>query len=130
MYHDVLISFNSLLFYIYFFVHQGGSGVNVSGSSSGENAGSVLTTGNSAVVTQGAPSSSVDDASLDPDLVAGAAYWTEHKAPDGRSYYYNAKTQESVWEKPQAMKDLEGKISLIFLMYFWPNYIEFSKDSL
>lgn len=87
----------------------------MSGSNSGESGGNVLTTGNSAVVTQGAPSSSVDDASLDPDLVAGAAYWTEHKAPDGRSYYYNAKTQESVWEKPQAMKDLEGKFFLMFL---------------
>ena len=47
---------------------------------------------------------------ISPDLIASAAEWTEHKAPDNRSYYYNAKTQESVWEKPQAMKDLEGEI--------------------
>jgi hypothetical protein len=26
--------------------------------------------------------------------------WTEHKAPDGRMYYYNASTKQSSWEKP------------------------------
>ena len=46
-------------------------------------------------------------------MVARAAEWTEHKAPDGRSYYHNSKTQESVWEKPQAMKDLEGNLSFL-----------------
>ena len=30
--------------------------------------------------------------------------WTEHKAPDGRSYYYNSKTKESRWEKPEEFK--------------------------
>ncbi|KAL1115966.1 hypothetical protein AAG570_005461 [Ranatra chinensis] len=51
-----------------------------------------------------------DDAStpqIDPEIVARAAEWTEHRAPDGRLYYYNAKAGESVWEKPQALKDLE-----------------------
>ena len=46
---------------------------------------------------------------LDPELVAKAAEWTEHTAPDGRKYYYNAKLQQSVWVKPQAITDLEGK---------------------
>ncbi|CAH1960065.1 unnamed protein product [Acanthoscelides obtectus] len=44
---------------------------------------------------------------IDPDIVAKAAEWTEHKAPDGRPYYHNANRGESVWEKPQALKDLE-----------------------
>ncbi|XP_030767326.1 transcription elongation regulator 1-like isoform X2 [Sitophilus oryzae] len=44
---------------------------------------------------------------IDPDIIAKASEWTEHKAPDGRFYYYNAKKSESVWEKPQPMKDLE-----------------------
>jgi hypothetical protein len=51
---------------------------------------------------------------IDPDIVARAAEWTEHKAPDGRSYYYNAKAGESVWEKPQALKDLESKYLVSF----------------
>lgn len=30
--------------------------------------------------------------------------WTEHKAPDGRTYYYNAANRQSAWEKPDALK--------------------------
>ncbi len=30
--------------------------------------------------------------------------WKEHKAPDGRTYYHNKKTNQSVWEKPEALK--------------------------
>lgn len=30
--------------------------------------------------------------------------WTEHKAPDGRSYYYNSVTKQSAWEKPEELK--------------------------
>ena len=26
--------------------------------------------------------------------------WTEHKAPDGRKYWYNARLKVSKWEKP------------------------------
>ncbi|KAJ8971738.1 hypothetical protein NQ314_000551 [Rhamnusium bicolor] len=44
---------------------------------------------------------------IDPEIIARASEWTEHKAPDGRFYYYNAKKGESVWEKPQPLKDLE-----------------------
>ncbi|KAJ8961880.1 hypothetical protein NQ318_021498 [Aromia moschata] len=44
---------------------------------------------------------------IDPEIIARASEWTEHKAPDGRFYYYNAKKSESVWEKPQPLKDLE-----------------------
>ncbi|XP_058465565.1 transcription elongation regulator 1 [Malaya genurostris] len=44
---------------------------------------------------------------IDPVTAAKALEWTEHKAPDGRPYYYNASKGESVWEKPQAIKDME-----------------------
>ncbi|XP_012268534.2 pre-mRNA-processing factor 40 homolog A [Athalia rosae] len=30
--------------------------------------------------------------------------WTEHKAPDGRTYYYNSQTKQSLWEKPDELK--------------------------
>ncbi|UYV61633.1 PRPF40A [Cordylochernes scorpioides] len=30
--------------------------------------------------------------------------WTEHKAPDGRTYYYNHATKQSSWEKPDELK--------------------------
>ena len=48
-----------------------------------------------------------------PPVVAAAAAafgavppnteWTEHKAPDGRPYYYNNLTKQSSWEKPEAL---------------------------
>jgi len=43
--------------------------------------------------------------------MARVAEWTSHRSPDGRTYYYHAKRQESVWEKPQPFKDLEGKVN-------------------
>ncbi|RLU23079.1 hypothetical protein DMN91_005357 [Ooceraea biroi] len=30
--------------------------------------------------------------------------WSEHKAPDGRTYYYNNITKQSLWEKPDELK--------------------------
>uniref|UniRef100_A0A6P7FXM2 Pre-mRNA-processing factor 40 homolog A isoform X2 n=1 Tax=Diabrotica virgifera virgifera TaxID=50390 RepID=A0A6P7FXM2_DIAVI len=30
--------------------------------------------------------------------------WTEHKAPDGRTYYYNSVTKQSSWQKPDQLK--------------------------
>ncbi len=45
---------------------------------------------------------------LDPGIVAKANEWTEHQSPMGPPYYYNAKTSESVWEKPPAVRDFEG----------------------
>lgn len=44
---------------------------------------------------------------IDPKILAAAAQWTEHRAPDGRFYYYNAATQQSIWEKPPALKELD-----------------------
>ena len=29
--------------------------------------------------------------------------WTEHKAPDGRLYYYNNDTKQSSWSKPEEL---------------------------
>ncbi|KAJ1984112.1 hypothetical protein H4R34_000865 [Dimargaris verticillata] len=30
--------------------------------------------------------------------------WTEHRAPDGRTYYYNPTTKQSVWERPPSQE--------------------------
>merc|ERR1712223_936759 len=35
--------------------------------------------------------------------------WTEHTAPDGKNYYYNTKTAESVWEKPKELVEFEQR---------------------
>ena len=37
--------------------------------------------------------------------------WSEHTAPDGKKYYYNGKSGESVWEKPQELLDFEHRQS-------------------
>jgi len=36
--------------------------------------------------------------------------WTEHKAPDGRTYYYNHVSKQSSWEKP---KDLQTETEVL-----------------
>lgn len=38
------------------------------------------------------------------------AEWTEHKAPDGRIYYYNNITKQSAWEKPDLLKTPAEKL--------------------
>lgn len=53
------------------------------------------------------PSKMFNDSKLDPKILAKATDWTEHRAPDGRPYFYNATRFESTWERPQALKDLE-----------------------
>jgi pre-mRNA-processing factor 40 len=30
--------------------------------------------------------------------------WTEHKSPDGRTYFYNSVTKQSSWDKPDELK--------------------------
>lgn len=46
---------------------------------------------------------------IDPDIIEKAREWTEHKAPDGRPYYHHTQKGESVWEKPQVLKEFESK---------------------
>ncbi|KAJ7352624.1 hypothetical protein DFH08DRAFT_859441 [Mycena albidolilacea] len=35
---------------------------------------------------------------------AALSIWTEHRNPEGRTYWFNATTKESVWEKPDDLK--------------------------
>lgn len=40
----------------------------------------------------------------DGDSSKSKSVWTEHKSPDGRTYYYNTVTKLSFWEKPDELK--------------------------
>ncbi|XP_026293909.1 pre-mRNA-processing factor 40 homolog A isoform X2 [Frankliniella occidentalis] len=46
--------------------------------------------------------------------------WTEHTAPDGRIYYYNAVTKCSLWEKPD---ELKTATELLLSKCPWKEYI-------
>ncbi|KAM8977512.1 LOW QUALITY PROTEIN: pre-mRNA-processing factor 40 homolog B [Pelodytes ibericus] len=53
------------------------------------------------------------------DIPKKKSLWTEHKAPDGRTYYYNADTKQSTWEKPDEMK---SKTELLLSQCSWKEY--------
>ncbi|CAG7703749.1 unnamed protein product [Allacma fusca] len=45
---------------------------------------------------------------IDPKILGKALEWTEHTSPDGKTYFFNSKSQTSVWEKPAALVDFEA----------------------
>ncbi|XP_067952086.1 pre-mRNA-processing factor 40 homolog A-like [Watersipora subatra] len=45
-----------------------------------------------------------------PSVPQVKSVWTEHKAPDGRSYYFNTVSKHSVWEKPDELKTEAEKL--------------------
>ncbi|XP_050432736.1 pre-mRNA-processing factor 40 homolog B [Adelges cooleyi] len=53
------------------------------------------------------------------DETKPASDWTEHKAPDGRSYYYNSVTKQSSWEKPD---ELKSKTEVLLDQCPWKEY--------
>uniref|UniRef100_D3ZJ92 Pre-mRNA-processing factor 40 homolog A n=1 Tax=Rattus norvegicus TaxID=10116 RepID=D3ZJ92_RAT len=64
-------------------------------------------------VMSGMMMSHMSQASMQPALPVGnlveiiifcKSMWTEHKSPDGRTYYYNTETKQSTWEKPDDLK--------------------------
>uniref|UniRef100_A0A8C9K0L1 Pre-mRNA-processing factor 40 homolog B n=1 Tax=Panthera tigris altaica TaxID=74533 RepID=A0A8C9K0L1_PANTA len=52
-------------------------------------------------------------------LSSPRALWSEHVAPDGRIYYYNADDKQSVWEKPSVLK---SKAELLLSQCPWKEY--------
>lgn len=44
--------------------------------------------------------------------------WTEHSSPDGRTYYYNAVTKQSLWEKPDELKTPAEVCDKMFPLFF------------
>ncbi|KGL92494.1 Pre-mRNA-processing factor 40 A, partial [Charadrius vociferus] len=44
------------------------------------------------------------NSSVSEDHSKQKSTWTEHKSPDGRTYYYNTETKQSTWEKPDDLK--------------------------
>lgn len=36
--------------------------------------------------------------------IGAGVEWSEHTAPDGRTYYYNSVTKQSSWQKPDVLK--------------------------
>ncbi|XP_071991286.1 pre-mRNA-processing factor 40 homolog B isoform X5 [Engystomops pustulosus] len=69
-----------------------------------------------ASMTQKTP---LEDSSPSQDIPAKKSLWTEHKAPDGRTYYYNTETKQSTWEKPD---ELKSKTELLLSQCCWKEY--------
>lgn len=62
-----------------------------------------------AVAPAAAPPAAVS--AVDAELRERAAQWTEHKTTDGKSYYHNTRTQQSTWDRPQALIDLDKALA-------------------
>lgn len=61
----------------------------------------------------GFPAFKADLTAPAPDIAPMAnqsSPWSEHKAPDGRTYYYNSVTKQSLWEKPDDLKTPAEKL--------------------
>lgn len=52
-----------------------------------------------------------------------AEQWTEHKAPDGRTYYYNSITKQSSWQKPDQLKS-PSEVSFNYLIWGRPVFYD------
>uniref|UniRef100_A0A672ZW28 Transcription elongation regulator 1 n=1 Tax=Sphaeramia orbicularis TaxID=375764 RepID=A0A672ZW28_9TELE len=44
--------------------------------------------------------------------------WSEYKTADGKTYYYNNRTLESTWEKPQALLEKGRQTVILFSLFY------------
>lgn len=65
------------------------------------------------------PISSDSTSTMSASTAEKKVEWTEHKAPDGRTYYYNNVTKQSLWEKPD---DLKTQSELLLSQCSWKEY--------
>lgn len=56
---------------------------------------------------------------MSASMVEKKTDWSEHKAPDGRTYYYNSITKQSLWEKPD---ELKSQSELLLSQCPWKEY--------
>lgn len=54
------------------------------------------------------------------NITVETSAWTQHKADDGRIYYYNKVTKVSSWNKPEELKTHEEKVKSIWKEYKTP----------
>lgn len=52
--------------------------------------------------------------------------WSEYKTADGKTYYYNNRTLESTWEKPQTLIDKGRHCLHIVINYLYETRIVIS----
>jgi pre-mRNA-processing factor 40 len=81
----------------------------------------------STVAGRGLPAAATAARPARPPTVASAAVrcdWTEHRAPDGRMYYYNAKLGKSVWVKPQELiiAEAESRAAAVLAACPWKEH--------
>ncbi|KAM5182218.1 pre-mRNA-processing factor 40 homolog B [Mantella aurantiaca] len=65
------------------------------------------------------PKMTLEDKSPSQDIPKKKSLWTEHKAPDGRTYFYNTENKQSTWEKPD---ELKSKTELLLSQCNWKEY--------
>ncbi|KAF7997587.1 hypothetical protein HCN44_006158 [Aphidius gifuensis] len=65
------------------------------------------------------PSLPINENSSSSTISEKKSEWSEHKAPDGRIYYYNITTKQSLWEKPD---DLKTPTELLLSQCPWKEY--------
>lgn len=54
-----------------------------------------------------------------PMMMPGGTVWRAHKAPDGRTYYYNITTMETQWNKPKELEDMENSSMWFYVYLTW-----------